>query len=165
MVMGGLSRLSATLHPEPRGRLGREQLLDFEATLADALLVSEIEKGLEGAAIGLDAVGPEVLAEDGRDLLGPRRKPGQRNARGVVFAEPRQAPALGGLETLEQVHGDPAVTVVNLAADRDRVHDREDAGLAVVGELDGRVILEEPADPGLALLVSLRRMRGHHRVE
>src|SRR5260370_15913637 len=113
--------------PEPRRGLRREEVLDFEEPLADALLVGEGEEGLERPAIGLDAVGPEVLAEDLGDFLRARGEPGQWDARGVVFAQAREAPALGGLEGLEEVHGDPAVPVVDLAADRDRVHDREDA--------------------------------------
>src|SRR6185436_6791041 len=113
-------------------RLGREQLLDPEAPLADALLVTILKERVQRTPIGLETVGPEVVPRNCAPLLGMVRDPGHRHLRCADVGDAREALLLRFLERLEQVHRDPSVALVSLAPQDDDVHDREDAGLAVV---------------------------------
>ena len=73
--------------------------------------------------------------------------------------------ALRLAERLEQRLGDPAICLIDLAADGDGVHDREDAGLAEIGALDLHEILEQAPHLAVAPLVGRRLARGIERVD
>src|SRR5262249_25415553 len=96
-------------NPRNRPHLGRKKILHRHPPMGDALIVGVTAKCLNGRPALLDAVRIRVGPEASRDLLGNRRRPGQRNARAGEVAQPVQAAALGLVEHLEEIHRDPGM--------------------------------------------------------
>src|SRR5215472_15646429 len=139
------------LNPEPRRDRLREELLDREPAAAYALLGGVLQEGFERRAIGLDAVGEE-LAELRLGFGGGVVDPWHGKARRGHFEGARDAAALRLFEGLEEVHGDPGVLRQEIALHRHHMHDRENAGVAEIGFLDGAVIVEEAPHARIAAL-------------
>src|ERR1700676_879898 len=91
--------------------------------------------------------------------------PRNGKARRRHFQGARDTPLLGFLKGLEEVHGDPGMRLDRRALQRDDMHDRKDAGRAVVFRLDGHVILEQLRDVRLAALETVRRVRRKNRID
>src|SRR6185437_12766257 len=140
------------LNLEAVPELRREQILRLQQPVECALLVAIGEEGLDRLAVAFDAVGEGVGAEQLRVVVGVVEAPGNREARGRHLGRAVEAAALGFLEALEQRHGDPGRPLVEVAPDGDDMHDREDAGLLVVIELDRLVVGEQADDVGIAVL-------------
>ena len=104
------------------------------------------QERLEHVAVGLEAVGPPVLAELPARLLDVRRLPREHRCERHGGAEVFVSPALRLHEGLVERQRDPAVRLVELAADHHGVHDRKDLRLAVIGFLDFHVVLEQAPD-------------------
>ena len=133
--------------------------------MADALLVGVLQEGVERRAVGLDAVRHQLLADDvlhaPGELVGPR----QRQGRAGAGKRPLDAPSPGFVEGVEQVHRHPRIALHDLALERDRVHDRIDAGLLDVFHLDVEIVRKQPRHVRMALLEAGRRMRRQRRVD
>src|SRR4029453_15184843 len=82
---------------------GREQPLRGEPAAAHALLVGEPQEGVERGAILLDAVRPEVLAEQRAHPLRMRRNPWKRHMRRGDVGQALERAPLRFLECGEQV--------------------------------------------------------------
>src|SRR5262245_28600389 len=126
-----------------------EQLVQRQRPLDQTLLVRISDEPLEvpGIALG-EPVLPGVLAEDALLLLPTLAVPGERdNAR---ILHPLHGERLGLVERLVQVDRHPGMALDNLLLDADHVHDREDAGLAVEGDLLLLVVRKQPAHAGVA---------------
>src|SRR2546428_5011833 len=125
---------------------GREQLFRLQPPPRQALLVVIAQEGVEHMPVRCKSVRPPILSHrlqhflDLRDL--PRQHGRQRRGRVQVLIYD----ALRADKRLEQRLGDPWIRVVDVAADRDGVHDRENAGLAIIRAFDGNVIFEQPLD-------------------
>ncbi len=105
------------------------------------------QEGLQRLAVGLgQPVGPEILAHHGERVFDMGVEPGQHALERGGLLQALVAEPLRLAERLEQVHRDPAVLLVDLAADGDDMHDREDAGLAPVVLLDRDVVGEQAPD-------------------
>src|ERR1700733_9447424 len=133
--------------------------------MADALIVGVLQEGFERRAVGVDAVGPMVLAEQLLRLPCMLEAPWNRKARRCHLEGARDTASLRFLKGLEEVHGDPGMRLDRLALQRDDVHDRKDAGRAVVISLDRHVILEQPRDVRVSVLETIGRMRRQYRVD
>jgi hypothetical protein len=81
------------------------------------------------------------------------------------FGEAAIGQGLRGHEGLVQLAGAPAMTLVDVAADHDRVHDREDARAGEVVALGRHMIREQPADVVRARVERRRRAGGVQRIE
>src|SRR5579863_10248255 len=117
------------------------------------------QERVEHMAIGLEPIGPPIVAELAPRFLDMRHEPRQHRLIGFLVAELLVNLALGGDESLEQGLRDPAVGLVNLALDRNGMHDREYPRLAEIGALDLDIILEEPLDRAGLAIKRRRRMR------
>src|SRR5262245_9882482 len=72
----------------------REQLFGLEAAAAHALLESVLQESLQGRAVSLDAVRPEILARRFAPASCIVRQPGHRRGRGADLDGARQAQVL-----------------------------------------------------------------------
>ena len=130
--------LHATLHPlafaerNVAHRAGREQLLDLEAAVAQAVLVGVLQQRLDGRPVLLDAVRKPVRPDDRLLLLDQRLQPGERGLRRAEIGELVVGVFLGLAERLVERERHPGIAIVDVAADHDRMHDRIDLGAAVI---------------------------------
>src|SRR5215467_14630068 len=120
-----------------------KQLLERKLAVAHALLEREIDEGLEGLAVLLEPVGPEVLAEHRLHALGVRREPRKGRVRGRDVGQALDRAALRLLERLVQVHREPGMAVKHIASHHYDVHDGEDPGLLEIRFLGFRVVGKE----------------------
>src|SRR5438477_2974618 len=115
--------------------------------------------------VGGEPVWPPILSHrlpqflDLRDL--PRQHGRQRGSRVEILVND----ALRADKRLEQRLRDPWVCVVDVAADRDGVHDRKNAGLAIIRAFDGDVIFEQALDGTGPAPKGRRYARGVHRID
>ena len=140
-----LTRRAAPSDLERLERLRREQLLGPQPAGREPLLVVVAQESVEDGSVAREAVGPPVGPELRPRLLHrrqlPRQHGGQRRSHGEILVGDR----LCALEGLEQRLREPAVRLVDAAADRDDVHDREDAGALEVVLLGGHEVGEQAA--------------------
>src|SRR5262245_36126034 len=126
-----------------------EGVVDRQRPLDQALLVGIGDEPLEVPGIALaEPVLPGVLAQDALLLLPALAVPGERDDARILH--PVHGERLGLVERLVQVDRHPGMPLDNLLLDADHVHDREDAGLAVEGDLLLLVVRKQPAHAGVA---------------
>ena len=101
------------------------------------------EEGLQRLVILLQTIGPVIVAHFLDGFFHHGTEPRHHGLQGGGFFQIFIGAALGFVEGLEQSLRNPAVLFINVATDRDRVHDREDFGLAIIFALDLRIIGEE----------------------
>src|SRR5258705_6644171 len=136
-----------------------EQFLDAHAAAREFLLIEITHERIEGRAAALDRIvpdlRPEYVARRFRLLDYPGKADRQRV--GVIDRLIGQIarPAEGAVEA----HGDPGLALVKAGLEYERMHDRKDARLPVIVDLDLARIPKQPAD-GLA-----ETARDHHRGE
>src|SRR5256712_928068 len=139
-----------------------KQLFELEAPVADALLESEIDEGLQRLAVLLQAVRPEVLAKEALHSLSVGRKPGERRVRGGDVGEPLHGAVLGFLEGLVEIHREPGVALQHIGLDDDHVHYGKDPGLLEIRRFDLLVVRKQAPDSAAE---GARRPRREHGVD
>src|SRR2546422_8950432 len=92
-TIGSLEEMRGS-DPERHQRLRREKLFGFQPPLRQPLLVMIAQERLEHVAVGLEAVGPPVLAELPARLLDVRRLPREHRCERHGGAEVFVSPAL-----------------------------------------------------------------------
>src|SRR5882672_3435584 len=125
-----------------------KQFFERELPVAHALLEREIDEGLQRLAVFLQAIGPEVFAEQRLHSLGVGREPGERSVRGGDVGETFDRAALRLLEGLVEVHGEPGVACEDVGSDHDHVHDGENTGFRVIGFFDAVLSARPPRGMG-----------------
>src|SRR3954447_8035362 len=122
-----------------------EQLIEREPPPAQALLVRIGDEPLEVLGVALlQPIFPRVLAEDALLLLPALAVPGKRyDAR--VF-HPLHGDRLRLLERLIEIDGHPRMALDDLLLDANDMHDGEDPGLAIEGDLLFLVVRKQTAD-------------------
>ena len=110
-----------------------------------------------------EPVFPRVGPQDLFLLLPGLAVPGERDDARVGHAGHRDR--LGALEGLEHVDRHPGMLVDDLLLDAEHMHDREDAGLLVVGDLLVLEIREQPADARILGGEGLDDAGMDHRIE
>src|SRR5438874_9645573 len=138
--------------------------LDFQSMPAHALLERIVEKRLERRSIALDAIRPRIVAKnllrEKQLIRDPRQwEERRRDVRGASKAAPA-----GLVERLEQAHRQPPIALVHFATHRDHVHDRKNAGLSSIRQLDRAVVGEKTPDARITARERCRRPRGKNRV-
>src|SRR5258708_32726735 len=117
--------------------------------MAHALLMREAKEGFQRLAIGCDAVGEELVAEDmahlARMFIGPGQGDQAADIEHALDAEPPRR-----LESTVEIDRNPRVRFEDFPADGERMHDREDARRAHISLLDGTAVLEQPPHIGMA---------------
>src|SRR3954463_2472391 len=124
----GLARLNL----ERLERLGREELFRLQPALGKSLLVVIAQECIEYRAIRRDAVRPPVLAHLAPRFLHMRDQPGQHRRHRRRLAVELHRMRLRLLERLVERLRDPAVLLVDVAADDHRLHDGKDPGAPVM---------------------------------
>src|SRR3954447_5728054 len=123
----------------------QEQFIEREPPPAQALLVRIGDEPLEVLGIAFrQSVFPGVLAEDALLLLPALAIPGERYDAWVLH--PLHGDRLGLLERLVEIDGHPRMPIDDLLLDPDHVHDRENPGLAIEGDLLLLVVRKQAAD-------------------
>src|SRR5215475_928861 len=143
----------------------REHLVERHLAMRDALLIGKGEERLQRLAIGLDAVRPEILAKHHGRAAGIVGIPRQREVRDHHVADAREAAVLRFLEGAIEVHCNPGIALEQRPLDRDKMHDREDAGAVEVFGLDLDVIGYQPHHIGVAGNETLGRDGGEDGVD
>src|SRR5215831_12674133 len=152
--------LAVTIRLGPPGRLlrsikllhlHRKQFFRRHRARRQALLVHEAADRLPGGPVGLDAIGPEILAEDAPILLDVIDQPRQRDAQRVSVVEPVDRDRLGVAERLVDAPCDPGMLAMYVLAYHHGMHDREDLGAPVVMSLDRLEVREQTRDRGRAV--------------
>ena len=108
---------------------------------------------------------PEVRSHDLHGLLGLGLEPGQRHHQRVHVAEVDHRERLGLQERLVDARCQPGILLDQRLPDADEMHDREQAGLLVVGLLGLARIGEQSRNMRLAVEERRRRARREQRVE
>ena len=127
-------------------RLGCEELFRLKQPLRQALLVVVAQESRQCCAIFFETIGPVVVAHFAARLFDVMGKPGQHGFQRRRFGEIVIGALLRRAERLEERLRDPAICLVDVAPDGDRVHDRKNPGLSVIGAFDLGIILEQPHD-------------------
>src|SRR5215467_1401560 len=143
----------------------RENLLRRNHTRRQILLVHVLPDRAKRRAIGLEAVGPKVLAEDAPGLLDVVDQERQRQMQrvGVVEAVRRDITRLA--ERPVKALRRPRVLAIDVVADYHGVHDRKDLRTPVVVLRDLLVVGEQPNDMRGAAQKTLRNVERKERVE
>src|SRR5438128_2025298 len=102
------------------------------------------QESIERPAVRLEAVAPVVVPHDPARLLDMGIQPRKHDLERRRLLEIAIDPGLSFREGLVKRLCNPAMPFVYLAADDDRVHDREDFRLAEVVALDPDEVLEQP---------------------
>src|SRR5215468_2785981 len=98
-----------------------------------------------------DAVAPEIFAHRFAKAVIFGDAPRQRGGEMADLAEFIHAKLFGFEEGLVDADREPGVALRQRAADANRMHDREDAGLAKIGLLDDRIVRKHAADMGRSI--------------
>src|SRR5712691_8891273 len=122
---------------------GDKQIVHPHRRGDDRLLGHVADERFEGRTVGLDPVGPRIAAENLIDLVEVGGHPGQHVAERSQEAHLGEGAVLRFAERVVKARGDERVLLVELAANDDEVHDREDAGAPVVLLLDFPEIREQ----------------------
>src|SRR5215471_12975520 len=123
-----------------------EQLVERESPLDQALLVRIGDEPLKVVSVALrQSVFPRVPAENALLLLPFLAVPGERDDARILHS--LHGKRLGLVERLIQVDRYPWMSLDDLLLDGDDVHDRENAGPAVEGDLLLLVIRKQPPHP------------------
>src|SRR5271156_6743450 len=123
------------------------------------------EEALERAAVGLQTVGPEIVAYQAARRLYLLLDKGQRDFRRRSVVETGERDLLGSLERLQQRNRQPRMSISEAAAQTDHVHDRKnprpfepiDGGRLRIGK--------ETADVWMSFAKAKWCARPDHRVE
>ena len=99
---------------------------------------------LERWPVGLDAVGPGIAGEGRVDLVELRDHARQHVAQRADVAHLGKRKLLGLVHRFEKAGGHERMSLVDVATHGDEMHDREDARAAVIVELKGVEIREQP---------------------
>src|SRR5262249_52347356 len=158
-----VSSLNGTM---PSSLLHRqEKIVGRDALGRQALLVDVTAERIPGRAGLLQAIGPEVVAEDAAGFLDVVDQERQRHQEriGVVIGLEREIARLqeGAVETLRH----EGVLFMHCLADDHRVHDREDLRSAVIFGLDVFEVWKQPRDFLRAGGKKLREVDREQRVE
>src|SRR5579863_10475554 len=141
------SAVSSSLMIRPRcwkgsmGMEGANENLFERDRLGDHVTLVEIgDERLERLAIGLDAVGPAIAAEYLVDLVDIRRHPRQHVAQRAGFGDPisNERPRFG--QRLVEARRGEGVLLIDVAAHRDEMHDREYPRALVIVLLDVAIV-------------------------
>lgn len=128
------------------------------------LLVAVAQERLERLPVGLDSVGSRVGAEHPASALDLVGGPGKRDPGGSDVGETGEPVVSRHHERVGQVAGHPGMPLVNFAAQRDHVHDREYGRRCEVRLFRGARIGEQAPDRS-AGPEARRGPRAEHRVE
>src|SRR2546426_2506923 len=115
-----------SLLPERFERAGRERVLQREVALEQVLLLQVTLQRVEVVAVVVEAVRPQIVAPQRALLLPVADEPGQAHRERIAVVHALDGQVFGLAERLVQADGDPGMALVDLALDRDHVHDRED---------------------------------------
>src|SRR5215831_16506654 len=127
----------------------QEQLVERGSSLDQALLVRMSHEPLEILDVAFrQPVFPGVGAEDALLLLPALAVPSERDDARIFH--PLHGERLGFVESLVQVDRHPRMPLDDLLLDTDDVHDRENAGPAMEGDLLLLVIRKQPPHPLIA---------------
>src|SRR5229473_1245800 len=102
-------------------------------------------------AVRRDAVAPIILAHRGAQAVIFGDAPWQGRGEMADLAEFLHAKRFGFEKGLIDADRKPGVTLHQGAANAHGMHDREDAGLAKIDLLDGRIVRKHAADMGRSI--------------
>ena len=81
--------------------------------LRQALLGTLAQKGFNDMTIGVDAIGPEIVAHHSSDFVCVLSGPGQHRVNGIVFINRLDAVILGFKQWFEETLDDPRIALIN----------------------------------------------------
>src|SRR5262249_14771187 len=142
-----------------------EQLLDGDLALDQTLLVQILGQRGDLAYVLGDAIGPEIFSHERHGLLRFGDQPRQRHHQRVDIEEVGHGQRLGLAERFVDARRQPWIFLHELLADADEVHEREHAGLFVVGLLGFARVGEQPFDVRFAAQERRGRPRREQRVQ
>src|SRR6185295_9436893 len=149
---------AATASRPARARERHEQILDRNRPGDEVLLDHVGDQRLQRRPVGFDAVGKRISPEDRVDLLHVIDQPRQHGAQRAGVAHAHARAALRLHERVVEAARDPALALVQVAADDHEVHDRKDPRLLVELAFQGAIVRKQPGDVGVAPeLVGLAR--------
>ena len=144
---GSVRQHAACRVPLPSDR--HEQLVDRNGRLDQRLLCHVAHQRLQRGPVGLDPIRPGVTAEGGVDLVELGGQARQHVAQRAEVAHLGEREVLGRGHRLVETRGDERMLLVDVAADGDEMHDREDARAPIVVELARMKIREQPLHVGI----------------
>src|SRR5665647_303460 len=130
-----------------------EHLIDVHLTYGETLLVRIARHCRQRLAIFFYTVGPELLTHDLGGGLIFSRDPGQPDLERGSLAKIDVGKPFCLEIGFVQAGGQPAVLIVDVAADAERVHDRKDAGAFEIVAFGGAIVRKQP--PNLRMLVDV----------
>ena len=143
----------------------RNSSLALDHAGRQALLVHVAADRLESRPVRLETIGPKVLAEHAPRLLDMVDQPGQCEPQrvGVIEAFDREIArfAEGAVDAARH----PRMGAMNVLAHHHRVHDREDAGAAVIVLLDVLVVGKQPGNARRAVEEARGDIEREQRIE
>src|SRR5919198_6621935 len=124
----------------------REEFVCADHPRRKSLLMDVAADRLEGGAVGLETIGPEIRAEYAPCLFDVIDQPRQRDAQriGVVKAADREV-ARFHERPVDAARG-PRMRAVDVLAQHHRMHDRQDARAVVIIPFDLLVVRKQPPD-------------------